>query len=529
MNLFAIVAIACLIISFFFGGFFVYFRASEGVIKVGDLVRTTFTACPAALTSALWGPNKNYNTSATYGFHFEDDAVNALHCDMPQGYWTHSTWISDGGQSYFMRSLTKYPQLYLLQATCSTDADCSRTTMQCGPGYAPGEPGTVDPGQGGASYGAGASRWLKNYGGSFDPAQIQCAPNTYCSLCKTSFTGGTQYCLDDEFRPINGQEVGVCLSTVQKEELQFSCTTPYENSTLSFCAAVLPADTTGYPDPQRLTSCSLALDYGNLSYSQNNVVHYCLESLSGQPYFCSFSGNVSCFPGQQCVANWGSQTGWCSPSEECSDNYETATNVCSGTILPTIVLQTPWIAEGTVTSLANGSYSVQWDRIQNTYQGIGPSDTWCNSGTSNCALNPGDTNDLSWRYNDCKFVRAEDYAEHLDSRHATVASALLGSSLTNPIGLNIFSTSNASYSDVFFQRLLRVGAFAQGEVSDDWRNVIVPYIPTAWNLRATGLPKSSLKKIWAYSIHPFHKDTESVQYHHNNHSGFFAEKPSRFG
>jgi len=142
-------------------------------------------------------------------------------------------------------------------------------------------------------------------------------------------------------------------------------------------------------------------------------------------------------------------------------------------------MQTTWIAEGTVISqLTNttDTFNVLWDRVQNTYPGIGPA--------LNFAL-PGEYDDgtqkyqgtwsqqaaldRNWRYADCRFLR---YNGSLTTRNLSVSRALLGdTSLTfnsrlqkfvsvsiNPLGLGVFAADPAYTSDL--QSLLEVSVLS---------------------------------------------------------------------
>ena len=89
-----------------------YLFSKSKNLQVGDLVRTSFTACPAVLTGALWGHGYNgenapyYAHSLTYDDgsskpYWSFDAANALHCDVyGAGFGTYSTWITSAGQNF---------------------------------------------------------------------------------------------------------------------------------------------------------------------------------------------------------------------------------------------------------------------------------------------------------------------------------------------------------------------------------------------------------------------------------------------
>ncbi len=485
-------------------------------INVGDTVRTTFTATPTVLTTGLFGVNGEYANAGSYGYNYEEDATNALHCDMPKGVGTFSTWLSSGGQNYKNVPWASNSQLYVLQETCSTDADCALTNLQCGPGYITQSPKTENGSSGPRSL------W---YTSNPNPAYFQCPGNSYCNVCEgpppVNVPVG-KYCNNPS------RQVGNCVSINQGSvtngvTISYKCVQPYSSVSQNYCAVQLNTSVNA-PPLQRFTSCTSLSDYANTvyTYTQNNQTFtaLCSDNLPNRPYFCNFTGNPMCLAGQECVTNWSSiSTGWCTPGGGCS-TLQTASNVCSGTVYPNTAIKTQWIAEGEVKAKnSNGTYNIQWNRVQNTYPGIGPSAGWCNTGTSNCSAsqNSEDYYDRTWIYSDCRFLLGENYLTN--SRHYSVSQALLGTSVSNPLGLGIFSVSDASFSNFNLESLLYVSPSNTGEIQNNWSATnATPYRRTAWNLQSVNVNKNKLEKIFFYSIHPFQTSTETVGWHELNYS-----------
>lgn len=496
------------------GYFIIVFQSKN--IDVGDIVRTTFSASPAVLTTALFGINGEYANSGIYGYNYEEDATNALHCDMPKGVGTFSSWLSSGGQNFKSIAWASNSQLYVLQETCTSDADCALTNLQCGPGYITQNPTTK--GQDKNSSGAPRSLWYTSYG---NPAYFQCPGNSWCSVCNgpppTNAKPGT-YCNSPS------QQIGNCVSQNQGSvsngvTISYKCVQPYSSVSDTYCAVQLTPSVNA-PPLQRLTSCTSLSDYSNTVYFDGTTTQQCGENLPGRPYYCNYDGNPMCLPGQECVTNWNSlSTGWCTPGGGCP-TLQTASNVCSGTVYPSVAIKSEWIAEGTVTAKnSNGTYNVQWNRAQNTYPGIGPSAGWCDDGTANCASSetPEDYQDRTWIYSDCRFVLGDSYTT--GSRHYSVSLALLGTSVSNPSGLGIFSTTDASFSNFNLQELLYVSPTNTGAVQNNWSaSNAPPYRRTAWNLQSVNVVKDKLEKVFFYSIHPMETTTQTVGWHTLNYS-----------
>lgn len=487
----------------------IVYNVKKNTLQVGDLVRTTFTGCPAALTTAMFGVNANYITSNTYGYNFEEDAINALHCDMPKGYGTKSTWLSDGGQNFKTVPWATNSQLYILQNTCTQNSDCYTTTIPCGPEYAFGS-GASDPFKGMETHAPGTVVW---FAGTDNPASAQCPGNSYCDVCP-----GTP----ENFPKCPNPSAGVGSCKVTKPDVVFSCTKPYASVSQFYCGVQLPV-TLATPPLQRQNSCSVANNYASVSYSLSGYPGVTCGSVTSvpKPYFCNFEGNPACLPGQGCVTNTSAASGWCPTpgAGACGGSLSQASYVCSGTVYPTVALKTAWIAEGVVASIsAEGTLNVQWNRIQNTYPGIGPSLGQCNTGTANCSAtqNAANFNDQSWIYSDCRFLLQDSYSTA--SRHASVSLALMGTSLTNPKGLSIFSTTDASFSNYNLLNLLYVSVSSSGTLTSNWSSTnATPYKSSAWNLQSVAVPATNVEKIFFYSIHPFVPIDDALGWHRLNY------------
>jgi len=202
-----------------------------------------------------------------------------------------------------------------------------------------------------------------------------------------------------------------------------------------------------------------------------------------------------------------------------------------------------WIAEGVITSVTTGrgqdTYNVQWNRVQNIYPGIGPSPLWCQNGQ--CAYTRQAVEDTSWQYNDCRFILQDNV--DTNSRHFDVGRALLGTSLSDPMGWNVLSVSK--YQDAQFinyviqsvtmfispqdtgaidtQTKFAPGANQPTNAAKFFTDNATPYAATSWNLASQFIPSTKLQKIYFYSIMPVDfgppTDTQSI-----NHLSDFKQK-----
>jgi hypothetical protein len=163
--------------------------------------------------------------------------------------------------------------------------------------------------------------------------------------------------------------------------------------------------------------------------------------------------------------------------------------VCSGDIYPNIAINTKWIAEGKVISTDGTTSNIQWERVANTYLGIGPSPKVFSSVTE---TRRQATADKSWVYSDCRFI--DDGSK---GRHASVSLGLLGTSVTNPSWAPIVDSERNSATE----NLLYIGT-STGTIALTPSQQKTPYYRSAWSLRSTDVPNSQLERIWFYSIFP---------------------------
>jgi len=508
-DIFAFFAIVFVVLAITTGVGLIVYNVKKNTLQVGDLVRTTFTACPTVLTTALFGVNGEYATTNSYGFNFDEDAANALHCDMPKGKGTFSTWVSDGGQNFKSIPWATNSQLYVLQNTCTQNSDCETLTIPCGPDYAFDAPG-FNPTARAVTHEAGVIVWDTT---SKTPYSFQCPANSYCSVCRGDATV-------DPYCP-NASGVGKCI--VNNPTQVFSCTQPYASVSEFYCGVTLPVGPDS-PPIQRQFSCSVNNNYASVSYQLSGFPSVTCGSVTEvpKPFFCNFEGNPACLVGQQCVTNTSANSGWCPTpgGESCGGSLSFAAFVCSGTVYPSVAIKSQWIAEGFVASISStGRLSIQWNRVQNTYPGIGPSLGQCNTGTSNCSasLREEDFDNQSWVYSDCRFVVQDSVTTA--SRHASVSLALLGTSVSNPLGLGIFSSTDASFSSFNLQNLLFVSVSSSGSIQNNWSSTAAtPYRSSAWNLQSVGVPQTNVEKIFFYSIHPFVANEDTLQWHGLNYA-----------
>ena len=163
--------------------------------------------------------------------------------------------------------------------------------------------------------------------------------------------------------------------------------------------------------------------------------------------------------------------------------------MCSGDIYPNIAINTQWIAEGKVISTDGTTSVVQWERVQNTYLGIGPSPKVFSTVPE---TRKQATADKTWVYSDCRFI--DDGSE---GRHTSVSLGLLGTSVTNPSWAPIVDTMRNSATE----NLLYIGT-STGKIELSPELQRTPYYRSAWTLRSTDVPNSELERIWFYSIFP---------------------------
>jgi hypothetical protein len=499
----------------------VYVRVRSTNLQVGDLVRTSFTACPAVLTGALWGHGNQgeggipfYAYSNSYDSYsskqyWSFDAANALHCDVyGAGFSTVSTWIMNSGQNYRTFASLSYlsvtQRYYQNIGTCTKDSDCQTNThIQCGPGYIPPFKD-------------------QTYFSTDDFGAGQCPPVSSCSLC----IGAAGVAACQNYGP-QSREIGTCIMNTVSN--LYSCTAVYQGSLSqgNYCSGAIYNQGPNYPHPFQAASCDPA---NNLSNSSR-----CNPANGVLPFFCNFNqtGNLDCLYGQQCITNPNSGNTYSWP-------YNTNSNICSGTVLPDVVINLDWIAEGVITSITTGTgtpkYNVQWTRVQNLYNGIGPSPLWCQNGKCKYSLDA--VGDTSWQYNDCRFLLQDGVMDGSEttSRHYDVAQALLGNSMSDPLGWSVLS--NTKYVDskfidyVISSVSMYISTASVGGIDGTTRrdpsnptaasaqffganndgDGAQPYAATSWNLRAQNLPSTQLQKIFFYSIMPVDFGTQTDQF-----------------
>jgi hypothetical protein len=95
----------------------------------------------------------------------------------------------------------------------------------------------------------------------------------------------------------------------------------------------------------------------------------------------------------------------------------------------------------------------------------------------------------------------------------------MGTPNQNPLGLSIFSTTDASFSSFNLQNLLFVSISSGGSIVNNWSSTAAtPYRKSAWNLQSRLVPKQNLEKIFFYSIHPFVATSETLGWHALNYA-----------
>ena len=494
-----------------FGGL-IYSGVQRTSLKVGDLVRTTFTGCPAVLTTALWGPKGEYTydpPSDPYGFHGTEDAANGLHCDVFGSKGTYSSWISSNGANY--KTLTELEwmrlgaQRYFSNQTCETNDDCkSQTFVSCGPGF--------------FNALATSSSWQF---GDPQPDSVQCPTVARCSLCLNG--------KDCTTLTINSTETGTCLLTSSKNEFTagYSCTTIYPGSDFRYCNTILNTKTGLVLPAAAQNACSPINDY---SFST-----FCSGTNYDQNYYCKFApGNADCLYGQSCTANDPNYS--LIPTKQ-DDSVLGSDFMCSGTVLPDVVINLPWIAEGIITeALPDNKFNIDWRRVNLQYTGVGPSDLMCPDGIEPCRRTREVTEDRSWKYNDCRFVLSDieySYTTTPPVRHYEVKRALLGTSVSNPTGLGIFSSTNWIDSADYDFYLLSVSMYVsnqnfgtinstpiEAQGISNWRLNNQPFLRTQWNLTSVNVRGEDLDKLFFYSILPVASSTLTDKFHKSHHTAF---------
>lgn len=527
MGFFTFFAILMVVILVFIIGGITWARTQQLQLKVGDLVRTTFTGCPTVLTTALHGPNGQYaydpsdpNGVNVYGFNAPTDFANGLHCDVFGSMGTYTSWISSAGSNFRTLSsverLRRGIQLYFGNSSCNTDADCrTNSYISCGPGHFPPL--------------AATSSWNPNL--KSQPDIVQCPLNTTCSLC-IGADGRANPNLCNTLT-LDSSVTGQCIilnpnGPNAQFTSSFTCNAIYQDLGIDFkyCNALLNSQTGRLANAYAMKPCSLSNNYSFSNYCDT------AQSPSLYPWYCNFQpGNADCMYGQTCVAN---DSSWSNYPTLAQDPALGSANVCSGTVLPDVVINLPWIAEGQIMSVnSDQTYNIDWRRINLQHFNVGPSDKLCPINGVCDFTNEEALRDLSWRYNDCRYVLSDSDPGPTPQRHYSVKTALLGTSISNPSGLGLFSTSTwADRNDYTFHLLsvtLYVSPFNRGTMDNSritsqqstilpqlWRANTSTYLRTSWNLRSTSLTSADLNKIFFYSILPVadNANTENMQAQH---------------
>jgi hypothetical protein len=276
-------------------------------------------------------------------------------------------------------------------------------------------------------------------------------------------------------------------------------------------------------------ACSPINDY---SYSQ-----FCDTNSDGQylNYYCNFApGNADCSYGQSCTAN---DPQYSLIPTLADDPVLGSDFMCSGTILPDVVINLNWVAEGIIKeALPQNKFNIDWRRVNLQYTGVGPSDLMCPDGIQPCRRTRETEEDRSWQYNDCRFVLSDndyDYTTSPPVRHYEVKRALLGTSNTNPTGLGIFSNSNwidaADYNFYLLSVTMYVANQNFGTINttpiqnrdiSNWRANNQPYLRTQWNLTSVDVRGEDLDKIFFYSILPVASSSRTDGFHALHHTAF---------
>lgn len=569
----------------------IYVNATKNNLNVGTLVRTTFTANPAVLTTALWGPQNQYGSSVTYGAYFAQDATNALHCDMPGAIGIYSTWMSSAGANFNGAGATNInlsnTVLFFTTQTCATDADCQNgvSSIPCGPGWI-------------------GSPWTNT--ASTEAYQFQCpsgatgtagAKGSYCSVCgngaaPTSGNAGT-FCSN----VTDPNAVGRCVNVDTSVPFYCAFSTPEwiggptsgALTPIKQCAAFTNQGLNTAPPIFQAKSCTIVptLANPNGTFASTSECATCsIVMLDGTvvppavppptpctiaEWYCSSTDNSSCAAGQVCktieTVDDINYSGWCTTascgtltnSGVFGPGYAwtlTGTNsgFCSGTALPNVLLQTTWIAEGEIMAVDTTQdppvYDIQWERVQNMYGGIGPSLNYkfpgkynSVSGTYTNKLNVGATEDLDWRYSDCRFITNPDGVQSA-TRNWSVTQALLGyydsgtGAVVPPAGMNVFANDPSFTTDLLGLLVASSVSFCpssyissiQAQCAQNGYTPAACSVPdqvpcqpvtpqdvfaaatvppyqraanTVWPLQATSVPASALQRIWFYDIMPF--------------------------
>lgn len=221
------------------------------------------------------------------------------------------------------------------------------------------------------------------------------------------------------------------------------------------------------------------------------------NEINGQPPFSCNTNTHRCIPSNATASGVTE----CASDADCSSVVAGACNTLSGfcdsDLGEHVLINTPWLAEGTVSSInSDGSVNVQWMRIKNLYPFKGPQLSWFPPNTP-------------WDYTQCVFISPLDTTASLsaDEMNFDVTLMALGyaSKSLDPMGLPTLSSTFTTGPNVWAE----VGPNGYGWMGSQTSGQTVSGLPllsevgasySAWNLQAMSLSKNTLKRIPNYTI-----------------------------
>lgn len=217
-------------------------------------------------------------------------------------------------------------------------------------------------------------------------------------------------------------------------------------------------------------------------YTCNTSTHRCV------PAGAAASGVTSCNDNSDCS---GVPAGVCN----------TLTHYCQPDYGEHVLINTPWLAEGIVTSVNNGTANVNWTRVSNLYGWSGPQLSWF------------PTNSV-WNYQNCAFVAGSDplnsaSADNVNNQQATWMALGLGSQGIDVQGLPTVTTANGLTvsNNVWSQVDATLGYGWMGSATEDQTLFGLPILSqvpsasnSAWNLQAMSVSTNQLKRVPGYTI-----------------------------
>lgn len=165
-------------------------------VQVGALVSTSFSGNPAAIRVALVGAEGDQWTQVD-----DQDAANALRCDVPGAAGTASSWLSNGGVDWATRNprlCTASVNNWWADFTCTQDSDCWKLpSLPCGSavsGYSAVSGTAAQCGAGSKSDGSALATCSDPTSGTCvltEPAQIDVSCTSVGKCHMTSLPPGT--------------------------------------------------------------------------------------------------------------------------------------------------------------------------------------------------------------------------------------------------------------------------------------------------------------------------------------------------